>query len=53
MVLVEKHLSGSLHLHILMEGMDGLTWLKKNSHESFTNKKTLFNIIARDYGWMM
>jgi len=46
---VEKHLSGSLHLHILMEGMDGLTWLRKNNRKISLNKKTLFNIIARDY----
>ena len=46
---VEKHLSGSLHLHILMEGMDGLTWLRKNNRRISINKKTLFNIIARDY----
>lgn len=46
---VEKHLSGSLHLHILMEGMDGLTWLRKNNRRISINKKTLFNIIARDF----
>jgi len=46
---VEKHLSGSLHLHILMEGMDGLTWLRKNNRKISLNKKTLFNIIARDF----
>lgn len=46
---VEKHLSGYLHLHILMEGMDALTWLRKNNRRISLSKKTLFNIIARDY----
>jgi hypothetical protein len=46
---VEKHLSGYLHLHILMEGMDALTWLRKNNRRILLSKKTLFNIIARDY----
>lgn len=46
---VEKHLSGSLHLHILLEGMDGLTWLRKNNRRISLSKKTLFNIVARDF----
>ena len=46
---VEKHLSGNLHLHILMEGMDGLTWLRKNNRRISLSKKTLFNIVARDF----
>ena len=46
---VEKHLSGCLHLHILMEGMDALTWLRKNNRRISLSKRTLFNIIARDY----
>ena len=46
---IEKHLSGYLHLHILMEGMDALTWLRKNNRRISLSKKTLFNIIASDY----
>ena len=46
---VEKHSSGYLHLHILTEGMDGLAWLRKNNRRISLSKKTLFNIIARDY----
>ena len=46
---VEKHLSGYLHLHILTEGIDALTWLRKNNRKITVHKKTLFDIIARDY----
>jgi len=46
---VEKHLSGYLHLHILMEGIDGLSWLIKNNRKITLSKKTLFDIIANDY----
>ena len=46
---VEKHLSGYLHLHILTEGIDALTWLRKNNRKITIHKKTLFDIIARDY----
>ena len=46
---VERHLSGYLHLHILMEGIDGLKWMTKNNRKITLSKKTLFNIVARDY----
>ena len=45
----ERHLSGYLHLHILMEGIDGLKWMTKNNRKITLSKKTLFNIVARDY----
>lgn len=46
---VERHKSGELHLHLLMEGMDGLKWLGQNNRKIALSKKTLFNIIARDF----
>ena len=45
----EKHQDESLHLHMLMEGMDGLTWLMKNNRKITLSKRTLFDIIAADY----
>jgi len=45
----EPHSSGALHLHILMEGMDGLSWLRKNNRKITINKRTLFDIVARDF----
>ena len=45
---VEKHLSGTLHLHILMEGMDGLSWLLSKNRKITLSKNTLFQIIADD-----
>ena len=42
----ERHISGFLHLHILMEGMDGLTWLMKNNRKITLSKRTLFDIIS-------
>ena len=37
---VERHLSGYLHLHILTEGIDALTWLRKNNRKITIHKKT-------------
>ena len=46
---VERHQEGTLHLHLLMEGIDGLTWLMKNNRKISLSKKTLFDIVANDY----
>ena len=45
----EPHSSGALHLHIFIEGMDGLSWLSKNNRKITINKRTLFDIVARDF----
>ena len=45
----EKHLSGHYHLHLLLEGIDGLSWLLKNNRKVTLSKKTLFDIVARDF----
>ena len=46
---VERHQEGTLHLHLLMEGIDGLTWLMTNNRKISLSKKTLFDIVANDY----
>lgn len=46
---VEKHISGQLHVHILMEGMDGITWLEKNNRRISIRKSTLLDIVSRDF----
>ena len=46
---IEKHQSGFLHLHILMEGMDGLTWMSKFNRKITLSKKTLYDIVANDF----
>jgi len=45
---VEPHLSGGLHLHILMEGVEGLTWFRTCNRKVTLKKSTLFNLIADD-----
>ncbi len=45
----EKHLSGELHLHLLLEGMNGIQFLSNNNRRVQISKKTLFDIIARDF----
>ena len=46
---VERHQeSRKLHLHILMEGMDGLSWLLSKNRKITLSKNTLFQIIADD-----
>lgn len=45
---VEPHLSGGLHLHILTEGMDGLTWFRTCNRKVTLKKSTLFNLMADD-----
>ena len=45
----EKLKDGKLHLHILMEGIDGLTWLMKNNRKITIRKSTLFSMISDDY----
>ena len=46
---VEKHKSGFLHLHLLMEGMNGLEWLMRQNRKITISKRTLFDIISEDY----
>jgi len=47
---IERHkLSKKLHVHILMEGVNGLNWLSKNNRKIILHKKTLLNVIANDY----
>jgi hypothetical protein len=46
---VEKHISGQLHVHILMEGMNGITWLEKNNRRITIRKSTLLDIVSRDF----
>ena len=46
---IEKHISGFLHLHILMEGMDGLTWMSNYNRKITLSKKTLYDIVANDF----
>ena len=49
-MFVERHQSGNLHLHILMESMDGLSWLLGKNRKITLSKNTLFQIIAdEDY----
>ena len=44
----ERHQTGNLHLHILMESMDGLSWLIGKNRKITLSKNTLFQIIADD-----
>ena len=46
---VEQHKNKKLHIHFLMEGIDGITWMSKNNRKIILHKKTLFNVIANDY----
>ena len=46
---IERHKSGFLHLHLLMEGMNGLEWLSQRNRQISIRKSTLLNIIARDF----
>jgi len=46
---VERHLTGALHLHLLMEGIDGLSWMTENNRKVSLSKRTLFNIVSRDF----
>jgi hypothetical protein len=46
---VERHSSGYLHLHILMEGVSGLDWLSKNNRNVTIRKSTLMDIVCRDF----
>ena len=46
---VEKHATGYLHLHLLMEGVNALSWLRKNNRKITLSKNTLFDIVARDF----
>jgi hypothetical protein len=45
---VERHLSGALHLHLLLEGMDGLKWLGTNNRKVTLNKSTIYSLLAGD-----
>ena len=46
---VERHLTGCLHLHILMEGIDGITWLGEHNRKVTVRKSTLLDIVCRDF----
>lgn len=46
---VERHITGHLHLHLLLEGVDGLKWISSNNRKITISKETLFNIVARDF----
>lgn len=46
---VEKHSSEGLHLHVLMEGMDGISWLNSRNRKIELNKSTIFDIVSRDF----
>ena len=48
---VERHLQGGLHLHILLEGMDGLTWMGTNNRKVTLKKSTIFSIAAGDVSY--
>ncbi len=43
---VERHLSGKLHLHILIEGMDEFSWLRFNNRKVTLRKSTLYSILS-------
>jgi len=45
---VERHLSGGLHLHILLEGINGLKWMSENNRKVTLKKSTLFALVAGD-----
>jgi hypothetical protein len=45
---VERHLAGGFHLHILLEGMNGLVWLSENNRKVTLKKSTLFALMAND-----
>jgi len=45
----ERHATGDLHLHILMEGIHCLEWLKKNNRKITIRKNTLHDIVCRDF----
>ena len=40
---VERHLTGALHLHLLMEGIDGLSWMTENNRKVSLSKRTLIS----------
>lgn len=46
---VERHLSEGLHLHILMEGMDGISWLSSRNRKIEISKNTILDIVSRDF----
>lgn len=46
---VEPHSTGELHLHILMEGMDGISWLNSRNRKIEISKNTLLDIVKRDF----
>lgn len=46
---VERHSTGELHLHILMEGMDGIDWLSSRNRKIEISKSTLLGIVSKDF----
>jgi len=45
---VEKHATGCLHTHILMEGVSGLDWLQKNNRKITIRKTTLMSTLSSE-----
>ena len=43
---LERHLSGKLHLHILLEGMEELNWLLFNNRKVTLKKSTLYSLVS-------
>jgi hypothetical protein len=46
---VERHADDYLHLHILMEGIDGIEWLSKRNRKITIKKTTILEIINGNY----
>ena len=46
---VERHKNKKLHIHFLMEGIDGITWMSRNNRKIILHKKTLYDIVANDF----
>ena len=46
---VEKHKNGRLHLHFLLEGMNGLNWLLFNNRKVTLKKSTIYDILSGEY----
>jgi len=46
---VEKHKNGKLHLHFLLEGINGLNWLLKHNRKVTLKKSTIYDILCGDY----
>ncbi len=45
----ERHLSGNLHLHILLEGIDPISWILENNRKITIRKRTILDVMCGDY----